>query len=370
MFSVSKISIVTVGIIAIGIGSTAPVNAAALYEITELSFLPSDINDSAQVVGGNYLWEAGKVTDLTTLPGPNNSDLSARAINNKGAIAGNGIVSGEDTGFISNGSTVSPAFNCGELCLDRFTFVQDINDSGTLAVSISSLFSSGSITVDSNGIITVLNEERANINSLNNQGQIVGTVSYRGGQTNGFFSEDRVEITNLIPVAGQLDPYYTAPPYDRSTANDIADNGSIVGSSLINPSPSFENNPQEATLWEDITQPGVSLGTLGGEDSAALGINNLNQVVGSSFLEDDSTQHAFLWEEGELIDLNSLIAHETGWELTSAFEINNNGDIIGVGNFNGEQRGFVAKAIPEPSSILGILGLGLFGFGNWLKRKK
>lgn len=109
---------------------------------------------------------------------------------------------------------------------------------------------------------------------------------------------------------------------------------------------------------------------MGGEDSAALGINNSNQVVGSSFLEDDSTQHAFLWEDGELVDLNSLIAPETGWELTSAFEINDRGDIIGVGNFNGEQRGFVATVVPEPSSVLGILGLGLFGIGSWLKRKK
>ena len=107
-----------------------------------------------------------------------------------------------------------------------------------------------------------------------------------------------------------------------------------------------------------------------GATSDALGVNNSQQIVGNSTLVDNSTQHAFLWEDGEIIDLNSLIAPESGWELTSALEINNNGDIIGIGTYNGVERGFVARAVPEPSSVLGILGLGVFGLGSWLKRKK
>ena len=154
----------------------------------------------------------------------------------------------------------------------------------------------------------------------------------------------------------------------RSRANDINDAGAIVGSGLV--STSIDDSALEATLWTNPSTPGVSLGTLGGENSEAFGINNYQQIVGFSTLLDSSTRHAFLWEEGELTDLNSLVDPGIGWELTSAFEINNNGDIIGIGNFNGEQRGFIAKAVPEPSSVLGILGLGLFGLSNWRKRKK
>lgn len=49
-----------------------------------------------------------------------------------------------------------------------------------------------------------------------------------------------------------------------------------------------------------------------------------------------------------MLDLNSLLADTTGWELTSAIEINNLGQIIGSGLLNGEQRGFVLTPIPEP----------------------
>lgn len=64
--------------------------AASLYSVTELPFRPSDINDLGQVVGEQYLWNNGILTDLTTLP---RDDANARpdyanAINNNGAIVG------------------------------------------------------------------------------------------------------------------------------------------------------------------------------------------------------------------------------------------------------------------------------------------
>jgi hypothetical protein len=71
-----------------------------------------------------------------------------------------------------------------------------------------------------------------------------------------------------------------------------------------------------------------------------------------------------------MIDLNNLIAADAGWELTSAIKINNQGQIVGAGSLNGQERGFVLTPVPEPSSIVGILGFGAFGLGSWLKRKQ
>jgi probable HAF family extracellular repeat protein len=371
MISLKKISIAILPTMAVGLGSVAPANAASLYAITGLDFLPSDINNSAQVVGQNYLWEDGNVTDLNTLSGANNSNLFATSINNNGAIVGGGLTVNESTSeqesipsqaFISDGSTISDLprnYFCDFYCPP--IVAEDINDSGTVALNYDGRVG---LVQDSNGTTTDVLSTRSLFNiALNNQAQVVGTAAFTGGSVVGLFSENGVQ-TDLLAEAEPEDFFRLV----RSTANDLDDAGNIVGSGLV--STSLEDSALEATLWEDPTQPGVSLGTLGGENSAALGINNSMQIVGSSYLEDGLTQHAFLWSEGELVDLNSLIDPESGWELTSAFEINDSGDIIGFGTYNGVERGFYAKAVPEPSSVLGMLGLGAFGFGTWLKRKQ
>lgn len=370
MFSVKRISLATVGTMAIGVGSLAPAYAASLYNVTGLNFLPSDINDSAQVVGERYLWQNGNVTDLTTLSGANNSNISARAINNNGTIVGGGLTINESTSeqenipdqaFISNGLTISGLPRdqiCTFYCSPNTA--EDINDLGTVALNYNDLF--GLVQQSDGTTIGGVSTRRLISIAINNQNQIIGTGIYSGIGIKGTTNNGGENF--LIPASTEpedpLSYLYT------TTANDIDDSGNIVGSS----SNSLINDVEFATLWEDSTQIGVSLGSLGGNFSKALGVNNSQQIVGDSSLSGESTRHAFLWEEGEMIDLNSLIAPESGWELTSALEINNNGDIIGIGTYNGVERGFVARAVPEPSSVLGLLSLGVFGLGSWLKRKK
>ena len=372
MFSARKISLTTIGTLAIGISSITPVSAASLYDITGLDFLPSDINDRAQVVGQQYLWQNGNVTNLTTLSGANNSNISARAINNNGTIVGGGLTLNESTSeqetipdqaFISDGLTISGLPRdqiCTFYCSPNTA--EDINDFGTIAL-VYDVYGGLVQTSDGTTTNTLLFRSIFNI-AINNQEQVIGTGTFSGGFINGILAENGNQTPLLAASTDPNNPYF---PPSASFANDIDDSGNIVGRSVvINQSSRLE----EATLWTDANQPGVSLGTLGGATSDALGVNNSQQIVGNSTLVDDSTQHAFLWEDGEIIDLNSLIAPESGWELTSALEINNNGDIIGIGTYNGVERGFVARAVPEPSSVLGILGLGVFGLGSWLKRKK
>ncbi len=359
MFSVKKISIITVGTIAIGLGSVKPVSAASLYAITGLDFRPSDINDSAQVVGQNYLWQNGNTIDLNTLPGANNSNLFARAINNNGAIVGGASVSATtgQAAFISDGNTISdlPITVCNNSTFCSAS-VEDINDSGTVAIS----YQSRGFIQQGDGTTTQVLSARGIFNiAINNRSQVVASAAFTGGSSVGLIGQAP------LVAAAEPESFYRLT---RSRANDINDAGAIVGSGLV--STALSDSALEATLWTNPSTRGVSLGTLGGENSEAFGINNSQQIVGFSTLLDNSIRHAFLWEGGELIDLNSLIDPSIGWELTSAFEINNNGDIIGIGNFNGEQRGFVAKAVPEPTSVLGVLGLGLFGLSNWRKRKK
>jgi probable HAF family extracellular repeat protein len=84
----------------------------------------------------------------------------------------------------------------------------------------------------------------------------------------------------------------------------------------------------QATLWT----PGgiVNLHTLPGDALAeATGINNFNQVVGTSF--GASGMRAFLWQNGTLYDLNTLVQPNAPLYLVATGDINDRGEITGVG---------------------------------------
>ncbi len=79
------------------------------------------------------------------------------------------------------------------------------------------------------------------------------------------------------------------------------------------------------------------LGTLGGESSKALGINNNGQVVGKADVgppdvHGDEKTHAFLWQNGRMHDLNGFVSARSGWVLYSANGINDKGWIVGMGS--------------------------------------
>jgi hypothetical protein len=67
--------------------------------------------------------------------------------------------------------------------------------------------------------------------------------------------------------------------------------------------------------------------------------------------------HAFLYQNGAMIDLNSLISTNSGWELYSAFGINNSDQIVGWGSLDGGEhfRSFILE-VPEPSTGMLMAG--------------
>lgn len=67
----------------------------------------------------------------------------------------------------------------------------------------------------------------------------------------------------------------------------------------------------------------TDLGTLGGTQTYASGINNSGQVVGTSELP-DSSSHAFLYSDGRMTDLGTL-----GGFGSFAVDINDRGQVAG-----------------------------------------
>jgi|HubBroStandDraft_2_1064218.scaffolds.fasta_scaffold16817_2 probable HAF family extracellular repeat protein len=90
------------------------------------------------------------------------------------------------------------------------------------------------------------------------------------------------------------------------------------------------------------------LGTLPGDAiSEALGINEAGQIVGVSFGAGFSHPRAFLWQDGKMIDLNSLIPAGSTLTLQVAGDINDRGEIAGAAFDSAAKKSPAFLAIPR-----------------------
>jgi probable HAF family extracellular repeat protein len=94
----------------------------------------------------------------------------------------------------------------------------------------------------------------------------------------------------------------------------------------------------------------MDIGTLGGTYAYANSINDTNQIVGGSFIDSgDHDFRAFLWDQGTMTDLNTLLdSSGANWVLNEATSISNNGLIVGSGMFEGVKHMFMLKVAPPP----------------------
>lgn len=109
---------------------------------------------------------------------------------------------------------------------------------------------------------------------------------------------------------------------DNSETIWINEAGEIVGTADLP-----ESGIHHAVRWKDGQI--LDLGTVNGDPcSRGKAINAKGQIVGHSS-DCSSPLHAFLWEEGgPMIDLNSVIPAGSGLQLTFAFNINDRGEIL------------------------------------------
>ena len=231
-----------------------------------------------------------------------------------------------------------------------------------------------------------LGGQRVEATGINDLGQVVGS-------SENFESDPRAFIWNA--TGGMLDLGTLGGNTSRGTAINAI--GQVIGYSTL------ANGSQHPFIW-DATNGMRDLGTLDSQGDvqsfafavndgaevvgvefgsggfiwdAALGIrsignivpsdiNNFGQVVGGIGMD------ALFWEQDAgLRNLQDLIPSGSGWDLSGANAINDAGQIVGVGFFNDQIRGFLMTPIPEPhTGLLCMAGVALMPVARRMRRTR
>ncbi len=182
--------------------------------------------------------------------------------------------------------------------------------------------------------------------AINNLDQIVGFAGV--GQDRAYLW-DGGDLTNL-----HEHPSITGV---TSRALGISDEGIITGEIQFHIS-----KPEEAALWID-GEPIRLVPEIDRPQGAATAINSHNQVV-SWFNDLDNLPEgfrAFIWEDGERIELLDVIPPEEGWNTLFPFDINDQGQIVGGGvRFGQSGHGFLMTPLNQcPWDLDGDVSVGI-----------
>ena len=230
------------------------------------------INEAGQIVGSAFvpyraaLWQDGQVIDLGTLGGQHSA---AGSINNASQIAGDSDLSG--------GGVHAIIWQDGA-----------ITDLGTLPGGGNFTFAAG----------------------INESGQVAGTVATADRSFHAAWWQQNIGWTDLG----------TLPNDPQSEAHGINNLGHIVG---------FSGDEDVAGAVQAFFYNGTTMIPAGPAGSFPYGINDSDQVVGSMIVAFPAVQHAYIYANGVVTDLNDLIPPDSGVTLEAATAINNNGQIVG-----------------------------------------
>lgn len=305
------------------------------------------------------------------------------ALNDHGHVVGTIYTETGDLAFFYDGTQQILEMSAG----GTRSKALDINNDGVIVGTVDSYNEDNSLnwsrafrydgTMHELGPLAAINSEASGINTL---GEITGSAYIQS-------------VWNIFSYDGTLHPL--GSPSAVNSAHAINDVGQIVGEYS-----DAENFTTMAFLYDGSFH---DLGTLGGSRSYARDINDLGQIVGYAHL-DDETPHAYLYDgtmhdlgfegsaeainnQGQIVgnafdfgafiydganglaDLNSLIDPALGWDLAIAYDINEHGQITGLGVINGKARAFLMTPVPEPSTAI-LSAAGLSALAAWASRRR
>jgi probable HAF family extracellular repeat protein len=140
----------------------------------------------------------------------------------------------------------------------------------------------------------------------------------------------------------------TLQPGGFSVAASIDATGQIVGYGQL-PTGLYPGAIHGFLYANGVMSDMTDLGVPGYYEIYAYSMNAAGQIVGDAYdLRDPSWRYsAFLYTPVKgIVDLNTLLPSNSGWVLTDAHAINDAGQIIGAGTYEGQSTSFLLTMEP------------------------
>jgi len=310
---------------------------------------PSGLNNAGQVVGNRYLADGSALAEIWSQGSTSPLAPAWSGSSEAWGINDAGVAAGAVTWTATDGSTVTRAatFAAGAATL--------LAPPGTLSSWADGINNAGQIALS---VQMADGSWRAQLYSPDSGYADLGTLGTwadphglnQNGVVVGTSAVSEAEWHAFMYANGTIQDLGT--PDASSGANAINSQGVVVG--YANPAPGDEF--EHAVMFAG--GQAIDLGTLGGLRSSAFDINDNGDILGWSFRADGSLGY-FLYSNGAMVDLDTLL--DPGTHLTGATSINDDGQILasatdGDTSFNvlltptGAPMASRALAAPEPAS--------------------
>ena len=260
------------------------------------------VNDRGDVIGGYnvddlahaFIWHAGALTDLGTLPGDDYAE--ATAVDNHGDVVG---YSSTDTfpntpqAFVWHNGAMTDLGPSGESSMADY-----INDNGQIVGTVTDAAGNASAVVWQNGKMTTLpglGGSYTDPTGLNDRGEVVGYAGTASGQSEAvaWINGKVVDLGPGVPLA-------------------VNDGGQVIVNAQT-PSDSADY----AYVWNHGKTTDLPVGT------DASGFNDEGQVVGSYAAGGTGTSEGFVWQNGTLTSLatdNPVAINDKGQILAYIYD--------------------------------------------------
>ncbi len=327
-----------------GLTSVYSINAAGVVFGTYSEPSP---DGTGATVSAPAFWQNGAPTPLLPYAQVSPGSWFGGGLNNGGVVAGYSeqVVTpgflGAVPAFLQNGTQSLLALPG----TDTGGYASGINDSGQIVGQ-----TWGSDTTQShavlwqNGTFQILpalpGESTAAAVAINNSGLIAGESNAQATDEQAVIWQNGV-VSALPTVSGEV----------SSSVSSVNAAGAVTGTVTL-------AGADHAAVWQN---GGITLlaAPVGYTNCSAFGLNDDGQIVGIAAAASGNV-HAVLWQNGTVTDLNSLLPANSGWVLEYAVAINDAGQIIGEGTYDGVYASFLltlggGSGTIEPSAALAAI---------------